>query len=135
MKVLVGISLSLIALCGCSTVGARRQEKAAAFASMPPAKQQLVEGGQIELGMDTNAVYIAWGKPSSVSTQAAPNGSGTDDTWFYYGNRPVLVPDWAFVPNYYGYWSPEYTPRHYAVSYTKAEVSFHNGRVVSFKKN
>jgi hypothetical protein len=106
------------------------QEKAAAYSVLSPEQEALVQSGEIERGMDTNAVYIAWGKPSQVSAQPASGNSGTDETWVYYGDRPVIVPGWVMLPDQYGYRSLHYSPEHYSVKYIKAEVHFHNGRVV-----
>jgi hypothetical protein len=83
--------------------------------------------------MDANAVYMAWGKPSRVFNQPSGTGAGEDETWIYYGNRPVLTPRWSYVPDRYGYGTLQYYPGHYSQTYVKAEVHFHNGRVADWK--
>ncbi len=120
----------LVLLCGCSSISQRKQENAAAFASLSPAEKDLVSSGRIERGMDTNAVYIAWGKPSTILMEPP----ATDQTWIYYGDRPVVDPAWRYLPNPYGYWTLEYLPEHHSVKYVRAEVHFQNGRVADWKK-
>jgi hypothetical protein len=135
MKACICFSLGLVLLCGCSTLNARKQEKSAAYAALSAQQRDLVDLGRIEQGMDTNAVYIAWGKPSEVIARPATNGGvGSDQTWVYFGDRPVLVPAWTSVPDPYGYWMLDYHPEHHSQRYTKAQVVFRNGRVVDWKR-
>jgi len=129
MKAIVCGFLALVLLCGCSSVNARKREMSAAFTSLSPAEQEAVQPGRVENGMSTNAVYIAWGAPSAVLPQPTAAGGIPDETWLYYGDRPVLVPAWTYLPDPNGYWRLEYSPEHYSARYTKAEVRFHNGRV------
>ncbi len=84
--------------------------------------------------MDTNAVYMAWGQPGAVNSQPSLDGSGTDQSWLYYGARPVLTPGWTYRPAPHGYWTLEYNPEHHSIRYIKAEVLFHKGRVVDWKR-
>jgi hypothetical protein len=117
---------ALAFLTACSSVGARKQQRAAAYEALSPTEKNLVEHGRIERGMDTNAVYIALGPPSAVvDTPATP----PQTVWVYYGNRVVLIPAWSYFPTANGYWTLEYTPAHQSVPYTRAEVIFENGRV------
>jgi len=118
-------------LTACSSLNTRKQERSAAYESLPPSTRQLVDQGKISPGMDTNAVYIVLGPPSAVVGAPATQ---PQTVWVYYGSRPVLVPCWTFLPTSRGYWSLEYTPAHYAAEYTKAEVVFENGRVVACRQ-
>jgi hypothetical protein len=127
MILFVGLAI----LAGCSTIQARKQHRLAAYEALAPSVQALVDEGKVELGMDTNAVYIAWGPPSVVAETPGPP---PQTVWVYRGNRPVQVPAWTFLPTDRGYWSLEYTPAHYAAAFTKAEVIFQNGRVVSVQQ-
>lgn len=134
MRVFPYLGLCLVLLCGCSTVTARKQEKAAAYTSLSEAERALVDERRIQRGMDTNAVYIAWGKPSVVRTQPPAINSGSDQVWIYYGNRPVLVPRWVYLPSAYGRGTLHYSPTHYSERYTKAVVFFRNGQVLTWRK-
>lgn len=120
-------------LCGCSTVDARKNEQAAAYASLSAKDRDLVRQKRIERGMDTNAVYIALGKPSRVIAHPQEPGVESDLTWLYYGNEPVLVPRWTYLPDAYGYWTLQYTPAHYSKPYLKTQVRFKQGRVLDWK--
>src|SRR5688572_24485528 len=70
-----------ILLTGCAgnKIEGRKHERAAGYADLPVAQRQLVDGGRIDSGMPTNAVYIAWGKPARAVAVTAP---GTF-TWVY----------------------------------------------------
>jgi hypothetical protein len=134
MKALWYCLMGLMLLCGCSSIHSRKQERATAFASLPAAEKGLVSRGQIERGMDTNSVYIAWGKPSAVSITPSGASAPAQETWVYYGNRPVLNPAWSYIPEANGYGRIEYTPVPHSEAFIKAEVHFQNGRVVDWKR-
>ncbi len=120
---LVGLAI----LAGCSIIESRKEHRLAAYEALPASLQALVDRGKVGLGMDTNAVYIAWGPPSVVAEIPGPP---SQTVWVYRGSRPIQVPAWTFLPTDRGYWSLEYTPAHYTAAFTKAEVIFQNGRVV-----
>ncbi|MFO1497161.1 MAG: hypothetical protein U1G07_01975 [Verrucomicrobiota bacterium] len=124
--------LALILVAGCSTATKRERERVEAFEAMPPAAQALVARGHIENGMDTNAVYIAWGQPSTVVENAAAAAPQT--TWVYQGNRVRHLPSWSYRPNYLGYWTLEPTTLHFPEAYVKAKVVFQSGRVVEWQE-
>jgi hypothetical protein len=126
--------LCVVLVGACGSIGARKRERAEAYASLPASERQLIENGEIERGMGTNAVYIAWGKPSRVTEQPGSSGAGTNLIWVYYGTRPVTVPGWVYLPDEYGNWTLQYQPTHYSTSYPKAEVIFRNGQVVDWKR-
>jgi hypothetical protein len=124
---LAGLAL----LAACSAMQSRKQQRLAAYDAFSPAEKRLVDQGKIEPGMDTNAVYIAWGPPSAV---VHTPGSPPQTVWIYFGSRPVLAPNWSCLPTNRGYWTLEYTPTHYSAAYTKAEVVFQNGRMTASKR-
>jgi hypothetical protein len=134
MKLLMCSSVALFLVCGCSSVDTRTEEKSAAFSTLSSPEKDLVASGKIERGMDTNAVYIAWGKPSEVTSQPSATGSGTDQTWFYYEDRPVLSPGWIHIPDPKGYSTVQYAPRHRSERQIKGEVRFQNDRVVDWRR-
>ena len=78
-RVLLLASSILLTGCAGSKIVARKRERAAGYAELPAAQQQLVNGGRIDAGMSTNAVYVAWGNPATTVAATAP---GTF-TWIY----------------------------------------------------
>ena len=62
--------LSLLLFVGCesSHIAARRQAYAADYATLTAEDKALVDRGQLRQGMSTNAVLIAWGQPTTIST-------------------------------------------------------------------
>jgi hypothetical protein len=126
--------------CATSSVASRKQEHYATFAALPPAQQALVDQGQIAVGMPMDAVFIAWGKPSQVSTGQTPDGQ-TVTTWVYRDTawREQRFWNYRYTPYHYGryhayaYPQPfldyDYTP----YSYVAAEVTFQDGVVKSWR--
>jgi len=123
---------------GCATrqnPEVRRQEKAAAYANLSPDFKSLVDQGQIKVGMPMDAVYIAWGKPSDVIQ--GESSQGRLITWLYYGTTFEEYHYWGYRPydyRYSYYASPtlerDYVPR----NYVKAEVTFLNGIVSTWRQ-
>lgn len=87
---LIAISAGLLfASCAPSTPLARIQRQPEKFEALSAQHRELVERGQIDRGMSQDAVYIAWGSPSSVF-QGSNNGRPTE-RWDYAGSRPVFT--------------------------------------------
>lgn len=84
--------------------------------------------------MGTNAVLLAWGEPSEVRHGTPGPGGETEQTWLYFGHRPVLVPRWTYLPDPNGYWTLQYSPAHYSKQDPQAEVHFRNGQVTDWKR-
>jgi hypothetical protein len=129
----------IVVLSGCATRQSpelRRQERAAAYANLAPEFKALVDQGQIKMGMPMDAVYIAWGKPSNVIQGESPQGSTV--TWLYYGTTFEEYRYWGYrsLDYYHGYSWPspsmetDYVPR----QYVRAEVTFENGIVRSWRQ-
>ena len=76
-------------------IAKRRTERAAAFASLSPAQQQLVDQGQIQVGMPEDAVYIAWGKPAQVLKRG--DAAGEETTWLYTSSTTDQYLNWNYV--------------------------------------
>jgi hypothetical protein len=141
-------------LSGCTTVESRIAEHPAAFQSMSPSDQALVQQGRIREGMSQDAVYIAWGAPS----QRAPghNRGHQVETWIYYATTSGDY----YGPFFYGYpygygagyglyggrryrfyrhafYDPFYDPFFYSnvslIRYPERIVSFDRGRVISYQ--
>jgi hypothetical protein len=84
--------LGLLLLVGCesSHIAARRQAYAADYAALTAEDKALVDRGELRQGMSTNAVLIAWGQPSIISTMPTPNGPYV--IWEYYQKRAATNP-------------------------------------------
>ena len=119
-------------LAACSSVNNRKNERQSDYQSLPPSTKALVDQGRIEAGMDTNAVYLAWGPPTEISDGTGPEGAQM--IWIYSGTRAVHVPGWSYLPEPRGYGTVEYNPNHYSGRVPKAQVLFQDGRVVAYKR-
>lgn len=92
----LGLALVLVAA-GCatpSTVEARRQEKAAAYAALPAEVRAAVDEGRLKPGMNEEAVYIAWGKPAQVLRSG--DASGERIIWLYHGTTSDSYLVWRY---------------------------------------
>jgi len=78
--------VSLLATTGCSTLSGsnletRKKERYSAYQALPADIRQAVDAGTLKAGMNTDAVYIAWGSPSEMISGG--NASGEYVTWIY----------------------------------------------------
>ncbi|HRJ47004.1 MAG TPA: hypothetical protein PKY38_06560 [Opitutaceae bacterium] len=71
----------LVLLAGCSTIDRRIEEKAAVFASLDPATQEQLRQGMVEVGYDTDMVYIALGRPDERRERVT--AAGREQVWIY----------------------------------------------------
>ena len=107
----------------------------AAYATLSPEEQQLVDEGQIKIGMTADAVYIAWGPPAQVVESEDQQGRVT--TWLYHGSWMEENRYWAYRETRAGgtdiylerYLISDYTPR----DYLRAQIQFVDGRVASWR--
>jgi hypothetical protein len=146
MKLVLASSLSALVFVSCapSTPEARIAAQPAMFQSLPAKHQNLVRQGQIDKGMTTDGVYLAWGKPSR-EYEGSENG-GSTLRWDYSGSTPVYTNSfyggWGYGYGYgpygrYGYpyhgygFGPEVT----YVPYRRASVLFKGGRVSSWERS
>jgi outer membrane protein assembly factor BamE (lipoprotein component of BamABCDE complex) len=125
-------------LAGCATsssVQSRRQERAAAYNALSPELRALVDQGQIRVGMNEDAVYMAWGKPSQVLRSG--DGSGEVTTWLYTDTSYDTYQHWRYqeYPRHDG---TTYLDRSLNVDYSfqdyvSAELQFQNGALTSWR--
>jgi len=105
-----------------------------AFLALGPKDRALVDEGFIDVGMNTNAVYIAWGKPYEIMRVDFPSGERT--VWVYTGAVSEPVSTWQYRPSSSPYsarrGSYEPTTTTILRRRTNGWVSFENGAVVSF---
>jgi hypothetical protein len=135
MKFSTALLLSLFAVgCATSTVESRKKERLTSYNALPPDQKQLVDLGQIKVGMSADAVYIAWGPPSDILESEDEHGHWT--TWVFHGQvmeesrywtyREIARDGTRFLERYL---ESDYFPR----SYVRAEISFQNGAVKNWR--
>lgn len=135
-QVVAWMAAAIVVVTGCksSTVETRRVERSAAYSSLPADQRELVDKGQIRVGMSQDAVYIAWGKPAQVV--ASEDKSGRKTQWLYHGTwleenrywsyREVSRDGRTYLERYL---DRDYNPR----DYIRAEITFQNGVVASWR--
>ena len=131
--------LFLLLAAGCatpSTVETRRQEKTAAYQNLPADQKVMVDTGQIRVGMNSDAVYIAWGKPSEILESEDTGGRLT--TWHYYGAWMQESRHWAYREVNRGGQQDIFLERHLVTDfqprdYVRSEIIFQNGQVKSWR--
>jgi len=127
---------ALAAGCATNTLEKRKQERSSAYDSLSPEARELVDKGQIKIGMLMDAVYIAWGRPSQIITGQSSDGTALT-TWVYHGTTWQEHRYWNYHHyrrGRHGYYTTpildyDYVPQSYVV----AEVVFENGVVKSWR--
>lgn len=104
------------------------------FAALSPAHKELVSQGRIDRGMSPEAVFLAWGRASSV--YEGSRGNTPILRWDYAGSRPVET---MSVFGGYGYgrfgrYGFGGGPEVAFVPYRAATVWFENQRVTSWER-
>ena len=79
-------SLLALLLAGCSTVDSRIAKNREAFNSWPPAVQDRVVRGEIDIGFTADQVRVALGEPDRVWTRTSADG--TSQVWSYRDRGP-----------------------------------------------
>jgi hypothetical protein len=124
----------VVAGCKSSTVETRKTERSAAYSSLPADQRELVDKGQIKIGMTEDAVYIAWGQPSQVVTSEDSNGRVT--TWLYHGTVLEENRFWTYreVSRDGRTYLERYLDRDYnARDYISSEITFAKGVVIRWR--
>ncbi len=136
-SILVAVSL-LLFLTGCasSTIEKRRTERSAAYAAWPAEVRELVDQGQIKVGLSPDAVYVAWGQPSQIIQGESTGGPQT--IWLYHGTSYQEYRYWGY--RYHGsgrrgyaHAVPTMEYDYIPQNYVAAEVVFEGGVVKSWK--
>ena len=129
------LGLLLVAGCATSTIESRRKERSAAYNALTPEEKELVDKGQIKVGMSQEAVYIAWGPPAEILNSQSGN-SGLQTTWLYLGTTMQETRYWTFreVPARGHLFLERYLDRDYDPrDYVRAEIVFVDGKVASWR--
>lgn len=129
--------LALAVVAGCASnkgLEKRRAERATPYAALSPEFRELVDKGQIKVGMNTDAVYIAWGEPAEILQSESPGGAVT--TWIYYGGWMEETRYWSYRQVGHGRdlclercLINDYQPRTYA----RAQLVFINGALKEWR--
>ncbi len=129
----------LAALVGCSSPSAtdpkliakRRTERLAAYNALPDDHRAQVDSGQIKVGMNEDAVYIAWGAPAQVLRSGDASGERT--TWLFHNSTTDEYLFWRYreVPRKDGtVFLERFLDRDYNYrDYVSAELVFSGGRL------
>jgi len=148
MKLVLAAALSVLVFASCapSTPEARIAAQPSKFERLPEKQKQLVERGQIDKGMSTDAVYLAWGSPSR-EYEGSENGVSTL-RWDYAGSTPVYSNSFGWgYGGYGGYGYGRYGRYGYPYSgygmgseityvpYRRASVLFKGGKVSSWERS
>ncbi|HEY2951783.1 MAG TPA: hypothetical protein VGK40_04320, partial [Verrucomicrobiae bacterium] len=71
------LAAALLTGCATSTVETRKQERYGAYSALPDESRRLVDQGKIKVGLNEDAVYLAWGKPSQILSGESTKGATT----------------------------------------------------------
>jgi outer membrane lipoprotein SlyB len=97
VKLLLALSTALFISSCASGPGSRISKNPQIFSKLNAKDQQAVQAGQIREGMDKQAVFLAWGRPNSVSE--GKRGGQNLERWTYNTLRPVFISNYGM-----GFW-------------------------------
>jgi outer membrane protein assembly factor BamE (lipoprotein component of BamABCDE complex) len=83
---LVFVSALLLIAAACSTPDSRVKKNETAFQSWPPAVQENVRAGRIDVGYNQQMVRVALGEPDRLASRTTAHG--TADVWIYFDKGP-----------------------------------------------
>ena len=133
LSVLIGTPAVLF-LGACSTISSRIAENPEAYARLSAHEQAAVSAGQIQRGMNRDAVYIAWGAPHEV--REGSRSDGDFEQWSYYGYDYYTVPYGWRYPRPYGYYGRRCygdSFLSYKLRYLDRMVLFRHGKVIAWE--
>ena len=88
------LAATILLASGCETPRTRARLHPEAFAKLSAANQRLVLAGKVRDGMNTDAVYIAWGEPDEK--RPATGGQEPTESWLYHRQITVQAPMESF---------------------------------------
>ena len=126
---------SVIALAGCrsSGIAQRKAQSPESYQLLDQTTRGLVDKGKIQNGMDTNAVWLAWGRPTDAFSIDIPGGKrliwNYEEKWVCETTRRVSR-------GTDGNGFPVYAIEHLRmpVTYVARSATFADGKVVQWKK-
>lgn len=134
--------LAAAILVGCASdpkdpaqIAKRAAERPVAYAALTPTQKELVDHGQVQVGMSEDAVYLAWGQPDQVLRRG--DASGEETTWLYSSSTTDEYVNWNYVEAR-GRDGTRYLDRvmtrDYAFrDYVSARLVFRGGKVVQWE--
>ncbi len=137
MRRLPWLWLGILILCsGCatSTVETRKQEKYGVYSTLSTEQREMVDQGRIKVGMSSDAVYIAFGKPEEIVQEETQAGATT--YWLYHGSNLREHRYWSYRSVRSGdrYYTEPYMATDYSLQpYVRAEVVFQDGLVKQWR--
>jgi hypothetical protein len=137
LTIAAALAAAFLTSCAPNSPQGRIEKEPARYGGLSNSDKALVEQGKIKTGMSADAVYLAWGKPQSVSK----GGSGNDSTekWLYTAQAPVWTNNISvgIGPGYghYGGGYYDYGPSITYLPYTAGIVHFTNGRVTKWEES
>lgn len=130
-----------------STPKTRIEKNPQMFAKLNARDRQIVSSGHIREGMTRDAVFLAWGRPDSVSI--GTNRGRETEVWTFEGQRPIRSMSMNMGFGYGGFGFGGWGPYGYGglsgypfmgtgstvtyIPYTAGVAEFAGGRVVSWK--
>ncbi|MEM1083573.1 MAG: hypothetical protein AAGI48_05585 [Verrucomicrobiota bacterium] len=135
--------IALLVSCTPTTPEARIEQSPTKFWKLSDEDQRLVRQGQIRRGMNSDAVYYAWGRPSRQFSGADEESSTM--RWDYAGSTPVyssnIYGSYGYGYRRYGrygrypYYGYAVSPQVTYVPYRKATVWFRDDRVTKWERS
>lgn len=142
---LAALSAGFLASCAPSTPEARIAANPGMFEALPGKQKELVRQGQIDKGMSTDAVYLAWGRASRQYDGS--EGGARTLRWDYVSATPVYGGSNGYFGAFgwgYGRFGPAsgvaynygmpYGQEVVYAPYRRASVVFRDGGVSSWEK-
>ena len=123
----------LALLCGCATssIEKRRAQRPEAYAALSSDARAQVDRGEIAEGMDTNAVFIAWGRPTKITTRSGNDRREIE--WWYYRNYLKSNRVYYYTHDGHGYPVVDAYYDTSAWKYVARKVVFRDGQVTWFR--
>ena len=91
---LLSYAATILLAAGCETPHTRARLHPGAFAKLSATDRSLALAGKVRDGMNTDAVYMAWGEPDEK--RAATGGKEPAESWLYHRQITVQAPLGSF---------------------------------------
>jgi hypothetical protein len=135
----------VLAFAGCQSSGVaqRKAQRLEAYRSLDEATRRLVDKGKVQNGMDTNAVFIAWGQPTDAFAVDLPGGGqrtiwNYEEKWAYEFRQGAASESDTVTSTRFGVQRSENTSQtrrwRVPITYVAKSVTFADGRAMDWKK-
>jgi hypothetical protein len=128
------IVLGIGCLAGCSSTESRIEDHPEIYGSLPPNQKEAVKEGKVIEGMNSDAVYLALGKPDHVVQGV--EGNQTREYWVYTRLEPSLLRDYFSIPpSQFGPYPPGDLGPYYSYQEVPViQIEFENRRVIGWQE-